>query len=119
MKRRMLVLILVILIFVSLPIHALANTPRIIVIAPRLSFSGTTATCTLQVTGHYATDRIEAVLKLWDGNTCLQTWNLSGTLVLTFSDTYSVIRNHEYTLTADVTINDVARPRVSFTGTCE
>lgn len=119
MKRKMLAILIAVLIVTSIPIHALANSSRIIVISPKLSFSDTTATCTLHVTGNYSTDKIQAVLKLWDGNICVKTWYLSGTLSLTFSDTYNVIRNHEYTLTADVQINGVSRPRVSFTGTCE
>lgn len=119
MKRRVLIFLIVILIFSSIPIYALANTSRILVIAPGLTYEGTTAKCTLTVTGDYSTDRIEAVIKLWDGSTCLETWTESGTGYLAFNDTYKVTWNKEYTLTADVEINDVSKPRVSVSKKCE
>ena len=119
MKRRMLTLLIAVLIFASIPISAFGNTSRILAIWPGLSFSGTEATCSLQVTADYPTDKIQVVLKLWDNNICVKTWYLSGTFTLSFSDTYNAVRNHEYTLTADVQINGVSKPRVSFTGKCE
>ena len=119
MKRRVLTLIVAVLMLVSIPMHVKANTARIQVIVPILTFSGTTATCSLQVSSDHSTDTIEAVLKLWDGTRCLETWHLSGTLYISFSDTHNVFLNHEYTLTADVKINDVYQPRVSYTAKCE
>lgn len=119
MKRKMLIFLIVVLIFASMPICALANTSRIIVATPTLSFNGTTANCSLHVTANYLSDEIDAVIKLWDGSTCLNTWTVSGTGVLVFSDSYKVTLNREYTLTADVVINDVSRPRVSITKKCQ
>ena len=115
LKRRILVFLIVTLIFASMPIYALANTSRIIVVTPTLSFTGTTANCSLHVTANYLSDEIDAVIKLWDGSTCLKTWTATGTGVLVFSDSYEVTWNREYTLTADVEINDISRPRVSIT----
>ena len=119
MKRRVITLFMAVLLLVSVPMQVKANTSRIQVIAPRLTFSGTTATCTLQVSSDYATDTIEAVLKLWDGTRCLETWHLSGTLYISFSDTHNVLLNHEYKLTADVKINGEYLPRVSYIAKCE
>ena len=119
MKRRMLTLMIAVLILASIPINAFANTSRIIGICPGLSFSGTVATCSLNVTTNNQTDTIEAVLKLWDGTRCLETWHISGTFILMFSDTHNVFLNHEYKLSADVKINGISNPRVWITAKCE
>ena len=119
MKRRIAVLLIGLLIFTSLPISAMANSSRVLAIVPGLSFVGTRARCSLSVTGNNLTDEIEAVIKLWNGSTCLYTWNASGTGYLGFSDTLGVVRNREYKLTVDVVINGVAKPRVSISKKCE
>lgn len=119
MKRRILILIIAILMFVSIPIQAFASTPRAVVIIPRITFSGTIATCSLQVTANNPTDQIEAVLKLWDGTRCIETWHLSDSPYISFSDTHNVFLNHEYKLSADVKVNGISNPRVWFTAKCE
>lgn len=119
LKRRILIFLIVALIFASMPIYALANTSRIIVATPTLSFTGTTANCALHVTANYLSDEIDAVIKLWDGSTCLKTWTVTGTGFLVFSDSYKVTWNREYTLTADVEINDISRPQISITKKCQ
>lgn len=119
MKRRVVILLIAMMIIASMPVYAFANTSRILVIVPSLSFEGTTANCSLTVTGNNSTDRIEAVIKLWYGDTCLETWSKSGTGYLFFNDTHSVVWNREYTLTADVEINDVPKPTASISKKCE
>lgn len=119
MKRRIMVFLLAILVLASIPVCAMASTSRVLAIVPSLSFEGATAKCALTVTGNNATDRIEAVIKLWYGSTCLYAWTASGTGYLVFSDTIGVTGNREYRLTVDVEINDVAKPRVSITKKCE
>lgn len=113
MKRRLCILLTAIMLLSALsPVMANAAEPRILSIAPSLSFSGTTAYCELTVVGDYSTDEYEATVKLWEGNTCIKTWTCSGTGYIEFSKTYTVKLNTEYTLTADVTVNDVTKPRV-------
>lgn len=119
MKRRVLIFLVVIMVFASMPINALANSSRVLAIIPGLNFEGTTAKCSVTVSGNYSTDEIDAVIKLWYGSTCLKTWTESGTGYLVFSDTHSVTRNREYKLTVDVEINDVSKPRVSVSKKCE
>lgn len=119
MRRRIMVFMLVIVMFASLPIYVMAYSSRIQVFAPGLNFEGTTAKCTLSVTGDYLTDDIEAVIKLWDGSICLETWTVSASGYLRFNDTHRVTRNREYTLTADVKINNVSYPTVSVSKECE
>lgn len=115
MKKIALLLALVLLV---LPITANAATPRIIGIKPGIAFDGTTANCTVSVTGETMKDKIEVVVKLWQGNRCIATWNASGTGFLNFSKTKIVTKGVEYTLTADVTINGTKYPTVSFTSLC-
>ena len=103
----------------ALPVTATAATPRLAIIVPTLSFDGTTATCSLIASSDYSTDKISAVLQLWDGNSCIATWSASGTGALSMSRTKTVTKGVEYTLTANVIINGVAQPRASMTKKCE
>lgn len=119
MKRRVIAFLLVVLLVAPMTTHAFANSSRVLAVIPTLYFEGTTAKCEVTVTGDNITDEIDAVIKLWRGSTCLATWTESGTGYLFFNDTYGVTRNREYTLTADVEINDVAQPRFSITKKCE
>lgn len=119
MRRRIIALGVVFLLLTSLPIYAMAYSSRTLAIMPGLNFEGTTAKCSLSVSGYSSTDSIEAVIKLWDGNNCLETWTKSGTGFLMFNDTHRVNRNREYTLTVDVEINDISKPTVSISKRCE
>lgn len=119
MKRRIVVFLLVILLIASMTTQAFAQSARVLAIIPTLDFDGTTAKCKVTVTCDNVTDRIDAVIKLWHGSTCLATWTESGLGVLVSNNTYSVMWNREYTLTVDVEINDVAQPRFSITKKCE
>lgn len=93
------------------PMRAPATTSRI-------SFSGTTATCTVIVRGEKADDAISVTAKLWQGSTCLKTWTASGTQVVTLSKPATVEKGKTYKLTADVTINGVKQATKSTTATC-
>lgn len=110
---------LVLLLAVVFSVSAQAAGPeRIIRMTPSISFSGTTATCSVDVRGNTATDRISFVAKLWHGNTCLNTWTASGTGHATLNKTQSVTRGQTYKLTVDATINGEAQPTKSVTKTC-
>lgn len=116
MKR--IALLMALLLFV-LPITANAATARSIIIKPGIAFDGTTANCTVSVTANSMTDEIEVVVNLLQGNTCIATWNASGSGFVNFSKSKTVNKGSEYTLSADVTINGVAQPTMTFTGKCE
>lgn len=111
-------LILAVVLMLSTPLSAHAAEERMLSIYPGISFSGTTAECSLAVTGDYADDEIDVVIKLWRGSTCLRTWYDSGEGYVFWEDTATVTKGKTYTLTVDVTINDVTKPRVSTSGTC-
>lgn len=119
MKRIGLCLLIVVMLFVSMPTYALANTSRAIAVVPGLSFTGTTANCTVYVSGNYISDEIEVEIKLWKGNTCLKTWTKSGIGFLNFSDTWRVNRNYEYTLTVTAEIDGILLDSVSISERCE
>ena len=114
MKKRFISFIVVALLLVSAPVTASAATPRTLSVIPRITYSGTTATCAVNVTGCSLTDEIEVVVKLWNGNTCLETWESSGVGFLFFKEYYNdAEKNITYTLTTDLTINGVTEPRIS------
>ena len=112
-KSLCLMLTLLIALSMVIPVAANAATPRILSIVPGLSFSGTTAYCELTVIGDYATDKYSATVKLWKGNSCIKTWTCSGTGYIDFSKTYTVELNTDYSLSADVTVNGITKPRVT------
>lgn len=111
-------LLMALLLFV-LPVTANAATPRLVGIKPGIEFNGTTANCTVSITGDSMKDDIEAVIKLWQGDSCIATWNASGTGYVFFSKSKTVTKGREYTLTVDATINGVTQATLSYTDKCE
>ena len=111
-------LFLAIILVISAPLTVHAAEPRILSIYPGISFNGTTAECSVTVVGDYTTDEIDVVIKLWRGSTCVKTWYDSGDGYIFWEGTATAVKGKTYTLTADVTINNVTKPRVSVSGTC-
>lgn len=118
MKKRVFAFLLVMVVAFALVIPAYGAQPRALQIYPSLSFSGKIATCGVRVIGDNSTDKISAVLELWNGNLKLESWNVSGTYYINFSDTTSVTKGESYVLKVYVTINGVSKPMVSTSGTC-
>ena len=102
LKKRILPFVLLFAMLLST--QAFAASPRIITIRPAISFNGTTANCRVTVSGNHGTDRIEAVVILWDGNEIVEDWYPTGKGSLLFSDTTTVTKGKPYALTVDVTI---------------
>lgn len=109
--------LLLALLLCALPVTANAAAPRIVGIVPSISFVGNTANCSVSITADSINDDITAVVKLWDGNSCIATWNASGAGFLNINRSKVVTKGVEYVLTVDVTINGVKRPTVSTCGT--
>lgn len=82
-------------------------------------FSGSTATCAVFITAGNSGDDIEAVIELWQGDNCIKTWEENADAVLDFSETVNVTRGKSYTLKVDYTINGIACPLASASGTCK
>lgn len=116
MRKIICVLLAIMLVAAPVTASAAARTANIMV---SLTYSGTTATCSVIAVSDYSTDELTCVLKLWNGSTCVATWYGSGSGYLSMSKTKAVTSGVEYTLTADVTINDVAQPQASTTKKCE
>lgn len=119
MTRRVFSFVLALILLSTTALGVSAATPRIITMSPGIEFNGETATCTLNVTAEYMSDKIFAIVKLFDeDNNCVKTWVQSGTGYLSFTRTAEVTSGVKYTLKAYVTVNDVSKPTVSATGTC-
>ena len=116
MKKVALLLAFLLCVF---PITANAATPRIVGIVPSISFSGNIANCSVSITADSFNDDIDAIVKLWNGSSCIATWTTTGNGFVNFSETKNISKGKTYKLTVDVTINDVAKPTVSVTGTCK
>ena len=86
------------LVLLSSTAHAATRAAAVV---PRISFNGTTASCTV-----------------WQGSKCIETWEASSVGDLAFSGTATVSRGKTYQLTVDVTLEGKAQPRFSVEGTC-
>ena len=116
LKKRILPFVLIFAMLLST--QAFAASPLIITIRPAISFNGTTANCRGTVSGNHVTDRIEAVVILWDGNEIVEDWYPTGKGSLLFSDTTTVTKGKTYELTVDVTINGLEYDTVTISGNC-
>lgn len=97
---------------------AYAASARTAQVVPGLSFTGTTANCSVYIVGDTPSDDIDAVIKLWQGNQCIETWERSATSYLTFSGEAAVTRGKTYELTVDVTLSGKDLPRFSVKRFC-
>ena len=95
-----------------------AVEPRIVGIVPSINFVGNTANCCVSVTSDSLRDTITAVIKLWDGGTCIALWTGRGYGYLNMNKSREVTKGVEYIMTVEVTINGIAKPAVSTYGTC-
>ena len=116
MRKRVLALTLA-LVFV-LGISAQAVQPRYAQITPSISFTGTTAKCTVSVRASNDTDKIAITAKLYRGGTLLATWTKSGTGSVTLSEKTTVTKNFSYTLESNVTSNGVKQSVSPVTKAC-
>lgn len=114
MMKRLFSVVLVLTVLTLVPIAALAavQAPGA---APNLSFSGTTANCSVTVKG---SGTIHATLELWRGSTLVASWSGSGTNRVSISGSASVSHGQTYTLTVSGTVGGVAIQAVPVTKTC-
>ena len=64
------------------------------------------------------TDDIDAVIKLWEGSRCIETWKRSSVGDLAFSGEASVTRGKTNKLKDDVNLEGKALPELSIERTC-
>lgn len=115
MKKSTFAAFLILLLLI--PVSAQASQ-RGVAVSPNIRFNGTTATCTVSVSGNNAKDAISLTAKLYCGSDCIATWTDFGTGRLSIVKTKSVQSGKNYKLTAAVTINGTALATASTTGTC-
>lgn len=108
---------LIVLFALILAVPAYAQPLRTVTIQPGLSFSGTQATCSLEVYANSYSDEISARIVLKRGASTVASWEVDDVGDLIFSDTVSVSKNATYTLTAYVSINGNSYPPSSVTKT--
>lgn len=118
MKKRFCALCVVLLLALSVTAGAVEtrwSTP-----VPRLTFSGTTATCDVEIWTDSDSDIIGLTVQLWDGDTCLKTWTDTGTGALNFSETHSrgISAGKSYTMTVSYSIAGKIYPKLSTSAIC-
>lgn len=118
MKRRIFAWTAVVVLILSMSVSAVES--RFITPRPSLTFSGTTATCAINIRADSSSDSISVTVKLWQGSTCLQTWTDSSTNYLFFSETYSkgITAGKTYKMTVSYTIAGKSYPQVETSATC-
>ena len=110
-KKRVLVIALC-LILMTVVISSAASTFNVNTVA-RLNISGTTASCMGSVVADKTTDSISATMRLWRGNTCIATWNGTGSGSLLMNKTKAVTSGYSYKVTVDASVNGVKQARVT------
>ena len=82
-----------------------------------LSFENNSANCSVLIIGNNEDDAISAVTKLWQGSSCVTTWEDTAEGVLDVSHEATAAKGRSYRLTVDFTVNGSSHPTVSASGT--
>lgn len=117
MKKRALILSIVVSVLLMVPAHAVSA--RTIRAAPSLKFNNTKATCSVEITVDWVTDKIAADMELWQGNTLIDNWSGNGIGVLELKGTATVEKNKTYTLVVYYSVNGEDPAKVSVSRTNE
>ena len=116
MKKHFFPIMCAFLVLLSSTAHAATRAAAVV---PRISFDGTTASCSVFIAADRPTDNIDAVIKLWQGSRCIETWEESSIGDHAFSGKVTVSKGKTYQLTVDVTLEGKVQPRFSVEGTCK
>ena len=116
MRKKVLALGLVLALMLGVTVQA--ASPWAIRQNLSLTFDEATAVCTANVHANKATDKVSITMKMWNGETAIQTWTASGTGFADLCKTRPVVKGLTYKLTLDTTINGVAQTTWSTTKTC-
>lgn len=104
MRKKKLWIGVLLLLLISLEANA---EQRAMTITPVLSFNGTTANCSINVIANKNTDEVDAIMQLYESDTCLKTWKESGKGSVKINETSKVSTGKTYKLSVDVTVNGV------------
>lgn len=116
MKKCIVALSVVLMMMLSFPANAVDF--RLGIKLPSLTFEDKTATCKVLITTENSSDDISATITLWNGSSCIKTWNASDSGKLDFSQTATVVKGETYTLNVDALINGEPQETFSTTRTC-
>lgn len=117
MKKRCIPLIMLLIFLLVAPANAQAE--RAASKYAKLTFNGTIARCDVEIATTNLKGNISAVIELWDGNTCINSWEVSGTGIIYFSDsTTTVVKGRRYELTVEYTIDGEIQSPLSTSGIC-
>lgn len=116
MRKRITSMAAILLFVLSVTVQAVS--PRYTDGNPDLSFSGTTAYCSVVFASSNSGDRLTATLTLSQGTRRLATWDVSGVGEVSISESYQVERGKTYTLTFNSTVNGKGQREIVVTGTC-
>ena len=114
MWKRIIPLFLCVVLFCGLTVSAVE--PRWNVQDPQLEFDGTTASCSFLHSS--IGDTITVTMKLWQGDTLVDSWTQTGTSRVSMSETCQVSRLKMYTLEVSGTCGGVAFGPVSVSKRC-
>lgn len=117
MKRKLCAAALMLILMLSLGLTAHAASMAYDA-NPSLSFSGTTAYCSVVCRGDKTTDSISATLTLYQGSTEIDSWSNSGTFRVPVSGSCNVTSGVTYRLKLSWSVNGVSQPDVEVTNTC-
>lgn len=104
---------LFVLLLLLLTIPAYAVSPRLVDVMPNISFANNNATCTVEIYADKSSDRISAVMELWQGNQKISSWSSSSTGYLSITKTTRVTAKKTYKLVVDYSINGVSKTPVT------
>ena len=109
--------VLAVILFMNVPVKA--ESMAYISALPGLNYSGTTATCSLEVYAGHSTDSIEATVTLKRGSTTIAQWNnLTANGYLIFSDSATVSHGQSYTMHVTLKVNGQSYNISDITKTC-
>ena len=110
MKRRVLSLALLATLVLSLTAQAvtwgLTGTPK-------LSISGTTATCSVTCRSGNSDDKLKVTLALWCGDNIVDSWTETGYGEVSIRETCRVVKGNTYDLVMMPVVNGVAKSTVT------
>ena len=80
---------------------------------PKLTISGTTATCSVEYVSSNADDELRVTLTLWCGESIVDKWTESGYGEVVIEETCKVVKGNTYDLVMMPVVNGVAKPAVT------
>ena len=111
MKKRIMPFVVIIALLLAAPAYAVST--RLISVVPDIQFSGTNATCMVQIVGDRTTDKISATMELRQGNEKLNSWSGVGYGFLKLEGDATVRKYETYQLTVSYSVNGKVKTPVT------